>query len=267
MSVLSAEDLTTYKAQSFLVLEEVFDAAETQALLTEVEARVADHPDQQFLDNDGKSIYICYAIHTFSEMLGHFVRLPRVLGPVHQLLGRPVYLHQSKFNPKRPFDASATPWHQDFSFWNKRDGIPTPDLINVAVFLDDITAANAPLIIFPGSQAEGLIPTDSTCLLSRDSLHLLAEAYPARAVLGKAGTIVLFGGLIAHGAGPNFGPYNRRIVYLTYNRVGNRSERTAQSPNHLAGAGDQELLPHADDQLIYQTATPNPRSKTVRDQT
>ena len=47
---------------------------------------------------------------------------------------------------------------QDFGTYHRVDMLPEPDGIMMAVFIDDVTELNAPLLAVPGSHAEGLVP-------------------------------------------------------------------------------------------------------------
>ena len=81
---------------------------------------------------------------------------PRLIRPVEQLLGESVYMHQYKVNAKAAFDGAVWQWHQDFGTWHRDDGMPEPHAMNIAVFLDPVTAANGPLMFLTGSHREGI---------------------------------------------------------------------------------------------------------------
>ena len=68
-----------------------------------------------------------------------------------------VYIHQSRLNPKVAFAGGEWDRHQDFATWRDRDGLQEPRALMVAVFIEEVTAANAPLLIVPGSHRSGLV--------------------------------------------------------------------------------------------------------------
>jgi Phytanoyl-CoA dioxygenase (PhyH) len=49
--------------------------------------------------------------------------LPRVLGPVKQIMGDDIYLYQSRLNYKRARTGDVFQWHQDYQSW-LMDGVP-----------------------------------------------------------------------------------------------------------------------------------------------
>ena len=55
-------------------------------------------------------------------------------------------MHQFKVNAKAAFDGDVWQWHQDYGTWKRDDEMPEPRAMNIAVFLDDVTAANGPLL-------------------------------------------------------------------------------------------------------------------------
>ena len=84
-------------------------------------------------------------------------RHPRWLEPVQDLMGGPVYIHQSRLNPKAAFHGGPWDWHQDYATWSNRDGLREPRAFMVAILLDEANAANGPLMLVPGSHHYGLI--------------------------------------------------------------------------------------------------------------
>jgi len=99
-----------------------------------------------------------FAAHTYDEAHGCLGRHPRLIEPVMQILGGPVYMHQYKINAKAAFDGEVWQWHQDYGTWKRDDEMPEPRAMNIAVFLDDVTAANGPLLFIPGSHKAGTQP-------------------------------------------------------------------------------------------------------------
>ena len=73
-----------------------------------------------------------------------------------QLLGGQVYMHQYKVNAKAAFDGEVWQWHQDYGVWQRDDEMPEPRAMNIAVFLEEVTAANGPLLFIPKSHKRGV---------------------------------------------------------------------------------------------------------------
>ena len=66
-------------------------------------------------------------------------------------------MHQYKVNAKAAFDGEVWQWHQDYGTWARDDGMPEPRAMNIAVFLDEVSAINGPLMFIPGSHREGVL--------------------------------------------------------------------------------------------------------------
>ena len=47
--------------------------------------------------------------------------------------------------------------NQDYGTWKRDDEKPKPRVMNIAVFLDDVTAANGPLFFIPGCHKSGMV--------------------------------------------------------------------------------------------------------------
>jgi len=104
-------------------------------------------------------------------------------------------MHQFKVNAKAAFDGAVWQWHQDYGTWARDDDMPEPRDMNIAVFLEDVTAVNGPLMIIPGSHKQGVfeaghdLETTSYTLwtLDRETVTRLAEAGGVVAPMGPAG--------------------------------------------------------------------------------
>ena len=65
-------------------------------------------------------------------------------------------MHQFKINGKMAFEGDVWQWHQDYGTWFNDDLMPTSRAMNVAIFLDDVTEFNGPLLFIPGSHKKGV---------------------------------------------------------------------------------------------------------------
>ena len=88
-----------------------------------------------------------FAAHMYSHPFARLARHPRMVEPVVQLFGEPVYMHQFKINGKMAFDGDVWQWHQDYGTWKADDHMPEARAMNVAIFLDDVNEFNGPLML------------------------------------------------------------------------------------------------------------------------
>jgi ectoine hydroxylase len=198
-----------------------------------------------------------FAAHTYNEAFRRLGAHPRLIEPVMQLVDGPVYMHQYKVNAKVAFDGEVWQWHQDYGTWRRDDDMPEPRAMNIAVFIDEVTAANGPLLFIPGSHKSGVLEaghdleTTSYPLwtLDRDTVKKLAERGGCVAPTGPAGGMLLFSSLLVHASPPNISPMDRTIVYLSLCHVDNHIRRFKRK-EWIAHRDFTPIEPLADDCLM-----------------
>ena len=174
-----------------------------------------------------------FAAHTYHEAFRRLGRHPRLIGPVMQLVDGPVYMHQYKVNAKAAFDGEVWQWHQDFGTWHRDDEMPEPRAMNIAVFLDEVTAANGPLLFLPKSHRQGVFEAEHDLetttyplwTLDRATVTRLAEQGGMRRSHRSAGSMIVFASTLVHASAPNISPLGRSIVYLSLCHVDNHIRR------------------------------------------
>ena len=114
--------------------------------------------------------------------------------------------------------------------------------MNVAIFLDEVNEFNGPLMFIPGSHKKGAIEAKhdltTTCyplwMIDNDTIAKLVEAGRHRGAQGRRpGSAIFFHGTLVHGSPPNMSPWDRQIIYLTYNAVSNAIRRFKR-PEYIA---------------------------------
>nr|AGS49339.1 phytanoyl-CoA dioxygenase [uncultured bacterium esnapd2] len=228
--ILTEDQITGYRENGYLVVDRLFNTEEVDAL-RDAFARDGEIPgDQRIAENDGEDVRAIYASHLRQPEFARLVRSPRLLGPVRQLLTDKVYVYQFKINAKPAFVGGGWAWHQDFTAWRIADALPEPKLVNVGLFLDDVTEFNGPLMFVPGSHRHGLIRSDrggtmkSMQHLDPDDIQLtttemagLVRRCGMDSPKGLAGSVIFFDPEIVHGSATNMSPFSRRLLLVTYN--------------------------------------------------
>jgi ectoine hydroxylase len=225
---LTAEQIATFDRDGYLFLENVFTPSEAALLRREAAAIYASTREEVWRESSGVA-RTAFAAHTYNEAYRRLGRHPRLIGPVSQLLREPIYMHQFKINAKAAFDGDVWQWHQDYGTWARDDGMPEPRAMNIALFLDEVTAANGPLLFIPGSHTAGVFEAghdlESTSYplwtLDRATVRRLAERGGVVAPVGKPGSVIMFHGNLVHASPPNISPFDRTIVYLSLCAVSN----------------------------------------------
>lgn len=225
---LSQQQMEQFDKEGYLFFENMFSPEEAK-LLREEAANVYAMDRQEVWRESSGVARTAFAAHTFNEAFRRLGSHPRLVEPVSQILDGQVYMHQFKVNAKAAFDGDVWQWHQDYGTWLRDDGMPEPRAMNIAVFLDDVTPANGPLLFIPGSHKLGVVEaghdleTTSYPLwtLDRDKVTELAKQGGCVAPIGAAGSVLLFSSLLVHASPPNISPFDRTIVYLSLCHVDN----------------------------------------------
>ena len=229
---LSREQLARFDTEGYLFLPEVFTPEEASQLRTAADEVLALERPEVWRESSGVA-RTAFAAHEYHETFRRLGRHPRLIMPVMQLLDGAVYMHQFKVNAKAAFNGEVWQWHQDFGTWHRDDEMPEPRAMNIAVFLDEVTAANGPLLLIPRSHKHGVVnavhdkQTTSYPLwtLSEEKVKELSDQGGCVAPTGAPGGVLLFSSLMVHASPPNISPLSRTIVYLSLCHVDNHIRR------------------------------------------
>lgn len=243
--MLNAQQLASFEDQGFLFLPALFSAAEVTVLRAGAANAMARSGPEVVCEPGSESVRLVYGAHRFEKAFVRLGRHPHLIDAAEQLLATDgVYIHQSRLNPKAAFDGGAWDWHQDFATWQDRDGLAEPRALMVAVFIEDVTAANAPLLIVPGSHKAGLVhdandnreaggytlftipPTTLAGLAG------LAEGRGIEAQMGPAGSVLICHSNIVHGSSNNITPWPRTIFYLNVAASDNPPTKFDRAEHH-----------------------------------
>ncbi|WP_420345582.1 phytanoyl-CoA dioxygenase family protein [Pelagibius sp.] len=244
-----------FDRDGYVFLPKVFSEAET-ALLRGEAGRVFTLEREEVWRESSGAARTAFAAQTYSEPFRRLGLHPRLVEPVMQLLDGPVYLHQYKVNAKAAFDGEVWQWHQDYGTWARDDAMPEARAMNIALFLDEVTAVNGPLMFIPRSHRQGVfeaghdLETTSYPLwtLDRATVTRLAEEGGIVAPTGPAGSVLMFHCNLVHASPPNISPWRRTIVYLSLCHVDNHI-RQFKRPECVAHRDFAPIVPLADDCL------------------
>jgi ectoine hydroxylase len=237
---LSHERAEHFDREGYLVLEDVFDPAELDALQDETRRLLADpsslDDETMITEPGGKEVRSIFAIHEQSRLIARLAADERLAGVASFLLDDEVYIHQSRLNYKPGFKGKEFYWHSDFETWHAEDGMPRMRALSMSVLLAENTPNNGPLMVIPGSHRTyvtcvGETPDDHyrQSLKKQEygvpdelSLAVLAHKHGIVAPTGKPGTVILFDCNTMHGSNGNITPFPRANAFLVYNAMSNR---------------------------------------------
>jgi ectoine hydroxylase len=253
---LTPEQHARFDRDGYLFFPGMFSAAETRTLTDEVPRLYARREAYNVREKGKEAVRTNFAAHLYSEPFARLARHPRMVEPVQDLLGEALYMHQFKINGKAAFDGDVWQWHQDYGTWLNDDLMPTERAMNVAIFLDDVTEYNGPLMFIPGSHKKGVVDakhdvtTTSYPLwtVDNDLIRQLVERAGGHGGFdaagrhvdggivspkGPAGSMILFHSCLVHASGSNLSPYDRVAVYMSLCAVSNHIRRFKR-PEYIA---------------------------------
>ncbi|MBC2770324.1 ectoine hydroxylase [Pusillimonas minor] len=243
---LTEAQLESYARDGFIVLHDVFNPDEVQAMLAEVK-RMSEDPDVVKLDEaitepGSDAVRSIFRMHELSDMASGLARDPRLIHVARQVLGSEVYIHQSRANLKPGFKGKEFYWHSDFETWHVEDGMPRMRALSCSVLLTDNNACNGPLMLVPGSHQQFIACQGETpdnhykqSLKKQEfgvpdpiSLQLLVEQGGIQAATARAGSVIFFDCNTMHGSASNISPWPRANVFMVYNSI----ENTLEAPRN-----------------------------------
>ena len=243
---LTAEQHAQFERDGYLFFPGLFKPDEVQTLTDAAPDLYARREAYNVREKGKDAVRTNFAAHMVSAPFARLARHPRMVGPVQDLLGEQLYMHQFTVNVKMAFEGDVWQWHQDYGTWLNDDMMPTERAMNVAIFLDDVNAFNGPLMFIPGSHKKGVVDakhdltTTSYPLwtVDNDLIRELVERAGGKnggivSPTGPAGSMILFHSCLVHASSSNLSPWNRVSVYLSLCAVSNHIRRHKR-PEYIA---------------------------------
>ena len=110
---LTPEQLRQFEDDGYLFFPSLFTSAEIAVLTDEVPRLYAQRRPENVREKDSDAVRTNFAAHLYSAPFARLARHPRMVKPVEQIFGEPLYMHQFKINGKAAFDGDVWQWHQD----------------------------------------------------------------------------------------------------------------------------------------------------------
>lgn len=270
MTMLSKDRVHKYHQDGYLFLEDYYSLEDVELLRPHLSKALSERGARTVLETKKQSIRSVYGVHQNSHAFSKFSRHCKLTELARELLGGDVYIYQSKLNVKAPFDGDRWDWHQDYIYWQREDGMPTPQVLTAMVFLDAVTEFNGPLMMAPGSHREGVLPCemfDGTpagyenspswianltatikYTLDRDVIANVVKTNGLVAPKGRPGSTLFMHGNTVHASQANISPFPRTMLLITYNRVDNAPKaEMLRRPEFLASRDTRPIQPLNDD--------------------
>ena len=268
------------------MMENLFSTEEVDLLKREMHVVLKDESPRKILEKNGE-VRSFFAPHQVNPVFDAVGKMARVVRPAEALLDSAVYIHQTKINSKCALTGDWWEWHQDFPYWHIEDGMPTPRVLTVMIYLDDVNEFNGPMLLIPGSHHAGLVDDDannenlnnetewfqqyqkSTTYMSnltarlkytlkRDTLQKWVDKNGIYAAKAPAGSALFFNGLVFHASANNLSPWSRDTYLVTYNSTENKLNSVENPrPDFLANPDATPIQAVAQDSLTAVVSTEN----------
>jgi len=243
------------KNNGYAKLDRIFSMQEVKSINDEISKYMTLPDAGTTFEADGVTVRGLHGLHLHDSFFERITRHEKLLKHAELFLGEPCYVHQLKINIKKKLTGQAWPWHQDYVFWKKGDGVPTPNLINIGIFLDDVEQLHGPLCIIPKSHHLGEISNEVkpkgnhwkqdlskelTYQIDKEIINNLLKNSTVKYLTGKAGDVIFFDPLIAHCSSENLSAHDRPILIITYNATSNKPHQNLR-PDFLCARDTSPL--------------------------
>lgn len=237
---LDQTTLDLYEDNGLLHFESLFAGSDCQSWIDELNrlrasASIKASPEA-IVEPHSQELRSLFAVHRLSDVMRCLAAHPKIVGIAEQLLGGPVYVHQSRINYKGGFRGKEFYWHSDFETWHVEDGLPAMRTVSCSISLTPNTPYNGPLMLIPGSHHRfiscvGQTPEDhykdslkrqELGVPDDDSLSKLVLDFGIVAPTGPAGSVTFFECNTMHGSNSNITPMPRSNIFIVYNSVHNK---------------------------------------------
>jgi len=157
---LSAEQVSLYNEQGYLVVKSFFSKAEIDKMYkTALDDDAMSKNAVEVNDKSGRKSKLSLWFTPGNDVFGYMTRSERMVNSVAQLLANesPVCHFHSKLMQKEPKVGGAWEWHQDYGYWYKNQFMFPDQLISVMVALTPANKENGCLQVIKGSHKIGRV--------------------------------------------------------------------------------------------------------------
>ena len=222
--MISVNDVTAYRRDGFLVVDEVLDDAQLREARRVVEELIAksseveSHTDVYDLEPghtpSAPRVRRIKTPHKHHPFFWDLARSPRLVAILQKLLGPGVRLYGSKINLKAPHFGSPVEWHQDWAFYPHTND----DILAVGVMLDDCTVENGAMLVLPDTHRGPVYDhhTDGFFCGAMDPAACGLDFAKAVPITGKAGAMSFHHVRAVHGSAQNRSDKPRALLLYEF---------------------------------------------------
>jgi ectoine hydroxylase len=224
MSLLTDQHVAQYNADGFLFVEGLLSPEESRLLIEVAKSdREMSQGGWSAKDAAGRESRINLRSDFSNDVYSAVARDRRLVEPMTQLVGAPIYHWHHKMMLKEPKVGGAWEWHQDYGYWYN-DRCLYPDLASCMIAVDRAYKDNGCLQVLRGSHKIGRV--------QHGKFGDQTGADPARVEAAKKrldlvhcemspGTALFFHCNLLHSSAPNTSDDPRWSLICCYNALHN----------------------------------------------
>lgn len=233
--LLSADQVSAYRSDGYLLVERFFDEKVMAALRrTAHHDRALDQASFGRKDGEGGVVRLSLWNHPTDTLYGAIARSRRLVETIEQLLGGEVYHYHSKMVMKDARIGGAWAWHQDYGYWYQ-NGVLAPDLCSAFIAVDPSTRENGCLQVIRGSHHLGRLDhqvTGEQAGIDPERLAAIEERLETIHVEMAPGDLLLFHPNTLHRSDRNVSEQSRWSMICCYNKATNDPYKESHHPRY-----------------------------------
>ena len=224
-AALTATERTDFARDGYVVVRDMLDARAMQHLdhwtaelqeAPETPGRHMVYGETSLLDGETRLIQRIENFCPFHDGFDGLVNRGPLIEAATLLFGEPAVMFKDKINLKMPGGDGFKPHQDQQAGWSRYADL----FITALVSIDDATPENGCLEIAPGQHRRGLIGPEWAPLTPEHTAGFALTLLPTR-----AGDVVFFDSYVPHSSLPNLTGRQRRVLYVTYNRLSEGDHR------------------------------------------
>ena len=157
MSRLTTKQIEQFNRDGYVLVTDLFDDEEMELLLKigKSDPQIGQQAHGR-LDSSSTQSKLWITGSLDEDIYTAFVRSPRIVDPMEQMLEGEVYHYHHKMMLKEPFVGGAWEWHQDYGYWYSNQCL-FPYMASCLIAIDRATPENGCLQVIKGSHHMGRI--------------------------------------------------------------------------------------------------------------
>jgi ectoine hydroxylase-related dioxygenase (phytanoyl-CoA dioxygenase family) len=222
---LSDHQISRFYEHGYLIIEHLFDAEEMDVLLKigrTDQAISSSSYGRRDAQGGVSKLWLSYKLE--DDIYSAICSSPRIVEPLEQLLGEPVFHFHHKMMQKEPFVGGAWEWHQDYGYWYRNEGFLYPDMASCLIAVDRAVRENGCLQVIRGSHKLGRVEHGTTGdQVGADSARVEAALKRLELVYCELepGSALFFHGNLLHASAQNKSSNPRWSLIGCYSTVTN----------------------------------------------